>query len=110
MKKTIVSLFAAVAVTVFSTGAALAQEVIIANGCDFPLYGLALVHTGEDEGNNLITAPLAPGDGIRVELNVSKAIDLMAEDEEGTVITFTDLDLSGASMITLHNDGTASIE
>ena len=110
MKKMLASLLAAMAITVCSAGLALAQEVIIANGCDFALHGLALVHSGQSEGDNLISEPLASGDGIRVDLNVNKGIDLMAVDEEGTTITFENLDLSSASQVTLHNDGTATIE
>ena len=110
MKKTFTSLILALTLTVFTAGAALAQQVIIANGCDFALHGLALVQTGQEEGDNLLSEPLASGDGLRIDLNINKGIDLIAVDDEGNSVTFQDLDLSSASKVTLHSDGTASIE
>lgn len=43
MKKAFSSLLLALFLTIFSAAAVLAQEIIIANDCDFPLHGLAMV-------------------------------------------------------------------
>lgn len=109
MKKTFIALLATLVITAFA-GAAMAKEVIIANGCDFPLHFIGLSQGSDKQVENLLSEPVGPGDGIKVELNMTKGIDLTVQDNEGTQLEFSGLDLSNASKVILKADGTASIE
>ncbi|MCR4667485.1 MAG: hypothetical protein K5657_09395 [Desulfovibrio sp.] len=109
MKKLFASFVVAAAITVFA-GAAMAKEVIIANGCSFPLHFIGLSRSTDTQAENLISEPVKPGDGIRVTLNVTSGIDLTVQDDDGGQIDFQNLDLTNASKVTLKNDGTADIE
>ena len=109
MKKFFATLLAIFAISAFA-GSAIAKEVVIMNGCDFPLNFIGLSTTESKEVENLVSAPVAPGAGIQVDLNVVKGIDLTVQDNEGAQLEFSNLDLSSASKITLKADGTADIE
>ncbi len=109
MKKLLLSLSLALMLGAFS-GIAHAKSVIIANGCDFPLHFIGLSTASDKQVTNLISEPVAPGDGIKVDLNITKGIDLTVQDNEGTQVDFSGLDLSNASKVTLKADGTAAIE
>jgi hypothetical protein len=110
MKKLLTSFLAAAALCTFAVSSATAKEVIIANGCDFPLHAIGLSLASASETENLLSAPLAPGDGIKVDLKVTKGIDLTAQDNEGGQVDFSGLDLTNASKVILKSDGTADIE
>ncbi|MBQ9407585.1 MAG: hypothetical protein IJU37_12720 [Desulfovibrio sp.] len=109
MKKYVTLLLAAVAMTAF-VGTAMAKEVIIANGCDFPLHFIGLSKSDDSQAENLISEPVKPGDGIKVDLKQTKDIDLTVQDDEGTQVEFSGLDLSNASTVILKSDGTADIQ
>ena len=109
MKKFLSALLAFAAITVFA-GSAMAKEVIIANGCDFPLHFIGLSRSTDTQAQNLISEPVKPGDGIKGNLNVTKGIDLTVQDGEGGQVDFSNLDLSNASKVILKSDGTAEIQ
>lgn len=110
MKKIVASLVLALGLVAFAAGSAMAKEVIIANGCNFPLHFIGLSRASETQVSNLISEPVKPGDGIRVNLNETKGIDLTVKDEAGTQVDFSNLDLSNASKVILKSDGTAEIQ
>ena len=109
MKKLFASLVAVLALSLFA-GSAMAKSVIIGNGCDFPLHFIGLSTAADTQAQNLITEPVAPGDGIQVELKITKGIDLTVQDNEGGQVDFKGLDLTNASKVILRPDGTAEIE
>ena len=109
MKKFLVACFVTLAIAAFA-GSAMAKDVIIANGCDFPLHFIGLSRSGDTQAENLISEPVKPGDGIRVTLNVTKGIDLTVQDNEGGQVDFSGLDLTNASKVILKADGTAEIQ
>ena len=109
MKKLFASLVVAVALCAFA-GSAIAKEVIIGNGCDFPLHFIGLSRASDTKAENLLTEPVQPGDGIKVQLNETKNIDLTVQDNEGGQVDFKGLDLTNASKVILKADGTATIE
>ena len=109
MKKLLAS-FVVVFVLAAFASSAMAKEVIIGNGCDFPLHFIGLSTANDKQVQNLISEPVAPGDGIKVDLNITKGIDLTVQDNEGGQLEFSGLDLSSASKVILHPDGTATIE
>ncbi|MCR5815204.1 MAG: hypothetical protein K6G15_12045 [Desulfovibrio sp.] len=109
MKKLLASLVAVFVLSAFA-GTAMAKQVIIGNGCNFPLHFIGLSTPNDKEVQNLITEPVAPGDGIQVDLKITKDIDLTVQDNEGTQLEFSGLDLSNASKVILNPDGTANIE
>ncbi len=98
----------ALAILAFA-GSAIAKEVIIGNGCDFPLHFIGLSRGSETNVQNLISEPLKPGDGIKVDLNETK-VDLTVQDNEGAQLEFSGLDLSNASKVILKSNGTAEIQ
>lgn len=87
-----------------------AKTVTIMNGCGFTLNFIGLSRGSETEVENLLDSALAAGEGIQVELNETKNIDLTVQDNEGTQVDFSGLNLGSASKITLRADGTADIE
>ena len=109
MKKALMCLAMALSIAAFS-GVACAKEVIIANGCDFPLHFIGLSKSDDSQAENLISEPVKPGDGIKVDLKQTKDIDLTVQDDEGTQVEFSGLDLSNASTVILKSDGTADIQ
>ncbi len=109
MKKIILTVFACCFMTAFAV-TAMAKEVIIANGCDFPLHFIGLSRSGDTQAENLLSEPVKPGDGIKVSLNETKGIDLTVQDNEGGQVDFSGLDLTNASKVILKADGTADIE
>ena len=108
MQKVCAALIAVAAITVFA-GSAFAKEVIIGNGCEFPLHFIGLSRGGDAQVENLLTEPLKPGDGIKVDLKEAK-VDLTVQDNEGAQLEFSGLDLSNASSVVLKSDGSATIE
>lgn len=108
MLKRFACIAATLAILAFA-GSAIAKEVIIGNGCDFPLHFIGLSRGSESQVENLISEPLKPGDGIKVDLNESK-VDLTVQDNEGAQLEFSGLDLSNASKVILKSNGTAEIQ
>ncbi|AGW12663.1 hypothetical protein [Megalodesulfovibrio gigas] len=94
-------------------GAALAKQVIVMNGTTFEIHALALSPSeSNDWGDDLLGNDiLSPGEGLRINISGSaNNWDLAAEDGEGTVVEFKNLDLRQVGTVTLHSDGTATLE
>ena len=105
-------LLAAAMVLVF-TGAALAKQVVIMNGTDFDIHSIMLSPSESNNwGEDLMGEDvLAPGEGVRITISGSaNNWDLGAIDGDGTQVTFTNLDLRAVDKVTLHADGSATLE
>ena len=113
LKKSVVSLLAALCLTLLLSGVAMAKEIIVINGTDFNLTGMAMSPSATSEwGEDFLASDvLRPGEGLRITINASNiAWDLGVVDDEGVQLNFEGLDLSRVSKITLHSDGTADLE
>ena len=94
-------------------GSAFAQEIIVANGTGFTLHQLGLIDSNADgDAQDLLGSDtLASGEGLKVNISGSpKGWELIAVDGEGGQVNWQNLDLTGVSKITLHADGTATVE
>jgi len=113
MKRVFLSFAAAMLLFALSAGAALAQEIIVANGTGFTIQRLGLVdsNSGGDAQDLLGNDTLANGEGLKISINGSpKGWELIAVDNEGSQVNWQNLDLSGVSKITLRGDGSAEME
>lgn len=113
MKRFFLSIAATLLLFGLSAGAALAQEIIVANGTGFTIQRLGLIdaNSGSDAQDLLGNDTLANGEGLKIRINGSpKGWELIAVDNEGGQVNWQNLDLSGVSKITLRGDGSAEME
>lgn len=113
MKRFFLSVAAAMLVFGLSAGAALAQEILVANGTGFTIQRLGLVdaNAGGNAQDLLGNDTLANGEGLKIRINGSpKGWELIAVDSDGGQVNWQNLDLSGVSKITLRGDGSAEME
>lgn len=113
MKRFILSFAAALMIFAFSTGAALAKEILIANGTGFTIkrLGLADSNASGNAQDLLGNDTLANGEGLKINISGSpKGWELIAVDNEGNQVNWQNLDLTGVSKITLRGDGSADLQ
>ena len=113
MKRFILSFAAALMLFGFSAGAALAQEILIANGTGFTIQrlGLADSNASGNAQDLLGNDTLANGEGLKININGSpKGWELIAVDNEGSQVNWQNLDLTGVKKITLRGDGSADLQ
>lgn len=113
MKRFILSFAAVLLLFGIGAGAALAQEIVVANGTGFTIHRLGLVdaNAGGNAQDLLGSDTLANGEGLKIRINGSpKGWELIAVDGEGSQVNWQNLDLSGVSKITLRGDGSADME
>ena len=113
MKRFFLSVAAAMLFFGLSAGAALAQEILVANGTGFTIQRLGLVdaNAGGNAQDLLGNDTLANGEGLKIRINGSpKGWELIAVDSDGGQVNWQNLDLSGVSKITLRGDGSAEME
>lgn len=113
MKRFILSFVVGLMLMGFSAGAALAQEIIVANGTGFTIQRLGLVdaNAGGNAQDLLGNDTLANGEGLKISISGSpKGWELIAVDNEGAQVNWQNLDLTGVSKITLRGDGSANLE
>lgn len=101
------------ALTMLLAGTAMAKEIVVMNGTGFEIHGLALSPSESGKwgpdllGNDI----LKPGEGLKINISGdANNWDLAAVDNEGTQVTFENLDFRAASKITLHSDGSGTLE
>jgi hypothetical protein len=107
------ALILALALTLGCFSAALAQELIIANGTGFTIHqlGLADSNASGDAEDLLGDGTLAAGDGIKINLSgSSNGWELIAVDGDGNQVNWQNLNLTGVQKIVLHADGTADLQ
>ena len=94
----------------FSAGAALAQDIQVVNGCSFEIQRLGLADASASGMQDLLGDSVLPkGNAVTITISGSPVgWSLMAQDDEGNNVAWQNLDLTGASQITLHDDGTIS--
>ena len=108
MKRFILSFAAALMLFGFSAGAALAQEIVVANGTGFTIQRLGLVDS--NAGGNAQDL-LGNDEGLKINISGSpKGWELIAVDSDGGQVNWQNLDLSGVKKITLRGDGSAELE
>ena len=113
MKRFILSIAAALMLFGFSAGAALAQEILVANGTGFTIMrlGLADSNASGNAQDLLGNDTLASGEGLKININGSpKGWELIAVDDEGNQVNWQNLDLTGVKKITLRGDGSADLQ
>lgn len=89
-----------------------AQTVLVSNGTGFVIQRLGLAAAGTSQFTDLLGEEvLNPGEGLNIEISGdSNGWDLLAQDDEGTDVSWNNLDLTGVSKITLNADATADVE
>lgn len=103
----------AVAFTMLLAGTAMAKEIVVMNGTGFEIHALALSPSESGNwGSDLLGDDiLKPGEGLKINISGdANNWDLLAEDDDGGQVTFQNLDFRKASKITLHADGTGTLE
>ena len=113
MKRFILSFAAALMLFGFRAGAALAQDIVVANGTGFTIQRLGLVdsNAGGNAQDLLGNDTLANGEGLKINISGSpKGWELIAVDSDGGQVNWQNLDLSGVKKITLRGDGSAELE
>lgn len=113
MKSFFLSLAAALLLCTAGVSAAIAQEIIVANGTGFTIQQLGLMDSNAkgDAQDLLGNDTLANGEGLKININGSpKGWELIAVDGNGGQVNWQNLDLTGVSKITLRADGTANME
>ena len=109
MKKILASLVLALGLVAFAAGSATAKEIIVMNGCDFPIPFLGITSAEAKQAENLLSEPIKPGEGVKVNITINK-VDITVQDEQGAQVDFKDVDFTSKSKITLKKDGTADME
>jgi len=113
MKRFFLSLAAALLLSAAGVSAAIAQEIIVANGTGFTIQQLGLMDSNAkgDAQDLLGNDTLANGEGLKININGSpKGWELIAVDGNGGQVNWQNLDLTGVSKITLHADGSADLQ
>ncbi len=87
---------------------AFARDIVIRNACDFAI-GVAMQNVNEGD-NTIELGALQPGEGVTVDLANEHGWIIVAADEEGTTVEFTDLSFAGGRTFSLHADGTMTID
>ncbi len=107
MKKfTLLPVLALVLCTLLAS-AAFAREITVMNACDFPLHGLNISAHGSSDDSNLLDEPLAPGEGLRINLEGGDSgWDFIVVDDDGAALAFENVDFTGMNVITIKGDGT----
>ncbi|MEF3697839.1 hypothetical protein [Desulfolutivibrio sp.] len=103
----------AAALTMLLAGTAMAKEIVVMNGTGFEIHALAL--SPSESGNwgpDLLGDDiLKPGEGLKINISgEANNWDLGAQDGDGGQVTFQNLDFRKASQITLHADGTGTLQ
>ncbi len=109
MKKILASLVLALGLVAFAAGSAMAKEIIVMNGCDFPIPFLGITSAEATKAENLLSEPMKPGEGVKVNITINK-VDITVQDGQGGQVDFQGLDFTSKSKITLKSDGTATME
>ncbi|GAB7081463.1 hypothetical protein JCM14635_31360 [Megalodesulfovibrio paquesii] len=92
---------------------ALAKQVVIMNGTDFDIHSIMLSPSESNNwGEDLMGDDvLEPDEGVQITISGSaNNWDLAAVDGDGTQVTFSNLDLRKVTTVTLHSDGSATLE
>ena len=90
---------------------AFARQVAVMNGCNFVIAGLNLSDTNSNDATDLLgNDVLKPGEGVNINIQGGDSgWDLIAVADDGSTVTFENLNLSGVSQITLKSDGSADL-
>ncbi len=105
------SLFlACLSLMTFLSSQSLASEIIIVNGCDFPLKGLRIHKVGSDTAFSLLESPLAAQEAIKVQIQEKESTwNVLTEDPAGSTVTFENIDFDNIKQMHIKDDGTVEI-
>lgn len=101
------------ALVMLFAGVALAKDIVVMNGTSFSLHGLSISPSeSKNWGPNLLQGDtLKPGEGLKIKISGdANNWDLAVTDDDNAQVSFDNLDFRKASQVTLHSDGTATLE
>lgn len=106
-------LIAALSVSLFLAGTALAKRILVINGTSFDIHAIALSASESNNwGDDLLgDSVLEPGSTIEINLSGdTDGWDMAVVDPDGQQLEFKNLDFTNYSKVTLFSDGTARFE
>ncbi len=116
MKTKLLCMIAALLLSAAVSHAGFAKQITVFNGTGFTFHGLA-VSPGESEqwGEDMLESVqggvLKPGEGLKINLSGDTGNwDMAVIDDDGQQVEFSGLDFTDYSQVTIHADGTCTLE